>query len=318
MRPEKREKWGNLTPILMQRVGILGLGLMGGAFAANLLSKGHEVHIYNRTRSKANPLVRKGAILHGTPRELATGVDIAITSLTDHTAVEEVTLGQNGFLVAMEKGSLWVDMSTIDPDVSARHAAEASRLGVKRLDAPVVGGPSLASKGKVLALVGGKEGVYKTYQEFLNELADPVVYLGPDGSGHRMKLAINLYLGLAAESFSEAMVFARKLGFDPRVFVDTFNKTTNRNHYSKTKGPKIAEGNFEPTFSMDNLVKDLRLVDVQREKARLILPLFAVALERYTSAASFGDGGRDYSAIVREIQRLNGMKPDQVSARKTA
>jgi 3-hydroxyisobutyrate dehydrogenase-like beta-hydroxyacid dehydrogenase len=294
----------------MQKVGIIGLGLMGSAFATNLLSKGHEVHVYNRTQSKADPLIGKCAILHGTPRELAASVDIVITSLTDHNAVEEVALGQSGFLAAMEKGSLWVDMSTIDPDTSARHAAEASHLGVKRLDVPVVGGPGPASKGKVLALVGGKEDVYNMFEGFLNELCDPVVYVGPDGSGHKMKLAMNLYLGLAAESFSEAVVFATKLGFDPKIFVDTFNRTTFRTYYSETKGPKIAKGNFEPTFSMDNLLKDLRLVDVQRKKARLILPVFAAALERYEAASNFGDGGRDYSAIALEIQRLNGLKPE--------
>jgi 3-hydroxyisobutyrate dehydrogenase-like beta-hydroxyacid dehydrogenase len=291
---------------------------MGSAFATNLLSKGHEVHVYNRTQSKANPLVGKGAILQRTPRELAAAVNILITSLTDHHAVEEVALGQKGFLAAMERGSLWVDMSTIDPDASVRHAAEASHLGVNRLDVPVVGGPGPASKGKVLALVGGKEDVYKMYREFLNELCDPVVYVGPDGLGHKMKLAMNLYLGLAAESFSEAVVFATKLGFDPKIFVDTFNRTTFRTFYSETKGPKIAEGNFEPTFSMDNLLKDLRLVDVQRKKARLTLPVFAAALERYTAASNFGDGGRDYSAIALEIQRLNGLKVDRAGARKTA
>ena len=298
----------------MQRVGILGLGLMGSAFASNLLSRGHEVHIYNRTRGKADSLIGKGAIFHSTPRELATEVDIAITSLTDHHAVEEVALGQSGFLVAMEKGSLWMDTSTIDPDASTRHAAVASRLGVKRLDVPVVGGPGLASRGKVVALVGGKKAVYGMYQEFLSDLGDPVVYVGPDGSGHKMKLAMNLYLGLAAESFSEAMVFARKLGFDPKTFVDVFNNTTNRSHYSETKGPKIADGCFDPTFSMYNLLKDLRLVEDQREKARLILPLFAAVLERYAAAANFGDGGRDYSAIVLEIQRLNGMRSDHDGA----
>ena len=292
----------------MQRVGILGLGLMGSAFASNLLSRGHEVHVYNRTSGKADPLIGGGAILHGTPGELAAEADIAITSLTDHHAVEDVALGESGFLAAMEKGSLWVDTSTIDPDASARHAAEASRLGIRRLDMPVVGGPGLASMGKVVALVGGKEDVYEVYREFLSELGDPVVYVGPDGSGHKMKLALNLYLGLAAVSFSEAMVFARRLGFDSRIFVDTFNKTSLRTHYSETKGPKIAEGSFEPTFSMYNLLKDLRLVEAQREKHGLILPLFAAGLELYAGAANSGDGGRDYSAIAQQIQRLNGMR----------
>ena len=99
-------------------VGVIGLGLMGSAFASNLLSKGYTVHVYNRTKEKAKPLVDKGAILHPTAKDLASSVDIVITSLTDQNAIDSVALGDNGFLRSMKKGSVWIDMSTIDPSAS--------------------------------------------------------------------------------------------------------------------------------------------------------------------------------------------------------
>ncbi len=130
-------------------VGVIGLGLMGSAFASNLLSRGYMVHVYNRTKQKAEPLIAKGAILHLSVKDLASSVDIVLTSLTDQNVIDSVALGENGFLGSMKKGSLWIDLSTIDPTASIRHAQMANQSGVDRLDAPVVGSENLASKGEL-------------------------------------------------------------------------------------------------------------------------------------------------------------------------
>src|SRR5450759_1787875 len=187
-------------------VGVIGLGLMGSAFASNLLLRGHEVHVYNRTAQKAEPLVAKGAVLHPSAKGLASSVDIVMTSLTDQDAIDSVAFGEDGFLNSMRKGSLWIDLSTIDPTASVRHAKAARKAGVDRLDAPVVGSEDLASSGELVILVGGSNEVFRKYQNFLNELGKTVSYLGTDGNGHKMKLDVNLYLGLIGESFSEALV----------------------------------------------------------------------------------------------------------------
>ncbi len=285
---------------------MVGLGVMGTAFASNLLSRGYQVHVYNRTAEKAKPLTAKGAVQHATPKELALQVDVVLTSLTDETAVDSVAFGPNGFLNAMRKGSLWMDASTINPDASVRHAAATKQAGVERLDTPVSGSKDLAEKGELILLVGGDRAIFQKYQEFLGELGKTILYLGEDGNGHKMKLAINLYLGLVAASYSEALVLAEKLGFTAETFVETINKTPHRNYFSTAKGQRIAEGNFAAAFSLNNLVKDLRLVERQMRKTGTDLPLSKVAIEEYADAVRGGDGERDFSVIARVIERRNG------------
>ncbi len=290
------------------KIGVIGLGLMGSAFASNLLSREYEVHVYNRTKEKAQPLVTKGAIFHPSAADLASSVEIVLTSLTDENAIESLALGANGFVNSMKKESLWIDLSTIDPTASVRHAEAARKSGVDRLDAPVVGSEDLASKGGLLILVGGGPEVFQRYRNFLGELGQTVEYMGKAGNGHKMKLDVNLYLGLIGESFSEALILSQKQGFDAKTFVDVINKTPHRNTFSEAKGPRIASGIFDPQFSLNNLLKDLRLADRQAKETGAVLHLSSIALSQYSKASEKGDGDKDFSVIALELERENGLK----------
>jgi len=166
---------------------------MGSAFVLNLLSKGNQVHVYNRSKEKLRPLVSKGAIAHPSPQELGKSVDVVITSLTDQDVVDSIIMGNDGALRGMKQGTLWIEMSTIDPDASIRQAEQAKKAGINRLDAPVIGNPNMAVEGKETLLVGGDERVFEKSREFLNQLGSTVIYLGKSGSGHKMKLILNLY-----------------------------------------------------------------------------------------------------------------------------
>ncbi len=193
--------------------------------------------------------------------------------MTDQNAVDIVAFGEDGFLNGVKKGCLWIDLSTIDPLASIRHSKAAKQAGLERLDTPVVGSKDKALKGDLIILIGGSHEVFQKYEAFLKDVGKTVIYLGIDGNGHKMKLAINLYLGLFAESFSEALVFSQKLGFDTKTFVETINKTPHRNYISEGKGPKIIEGNSEPGFSLNNLFKDFKLINEQITKTGTILPM---------------------------------------------
>jgi 3-hydroxyisobutyrate dehydrogenase-like beta-hydroxyacid dehydrogenase len=291
----------------MNKVAVLGLGLMGSEIARNLLSKGYEVDGFNRTREKGKRLVEKGLIAHATPREaVETGVDIVITILSDQDAVHDVALGTDGFLDGMKRGSLWIDMSTILPESSVEHASECERRGVERLDAPVIGGPQRAAKGELLVLVGGKRDVYDKHSSFLEQLGK-LVYAGSFGAGHRMKLAFNLYLAVLATGFSEALTLAQKIGVSGRDFVDVVNMTHHKNSYTETKGPRACEKDFTPTFTLKMMRKDLALVEEEKLINGISLPVAGTVSALFTAAMNEGLSELDYSSIALMLQKMNGI-----------
>ncbi len=292
----------------MVRVGILGLGKMGSAFATNLLSKRNEVHVYNRNKERLRGLVAKGAVAHPSPFELAKSVEIVITSVTDQDVVDSLVTGENGALRGMKKGSLWIEMSTIDPDASIRQADLAKKAGVDRLDAPVIGNPEMAAQGQESLLVGGDEKVFEKNREFLSQLGSTVIYLGKPGNGHKMKLILNLFLGTIGLAFSEAFVLSQKLGFEPRAFVDAFNKTPHRNYFSDVKGPLVAKGDFTPLFTVNMLLKDLTLAENQATRQKVALPAGSLVKQLFTTSVNQGQGEMDFSSIALTLQKLNGIE----------
>ncbi|MGE5379398.1 MAG: NAD(P)-dependent oxidoreductase, partial [Candidatus Saccharibacteria bacterium] len=150
--------------------------------------------------------------------------------------------------------------------------------------------------------------VYEKHVDLLNEIGKTVIYLGEDGNGHKMKLAVNLFMSLTANSFSEALAFAEKQGLDARSFVDTINKTPHSNYITKGKGPKILEGDYAAAFSLSNLIKDLGLVSEQIKRTGAVLPLTEVAIKEYSEAMKGGQGSKDFSVIAREIELKNGLR----------
>ena len=290
----------------MARVAVLGLGLMGSELARNLLSKGNKVHGFNRTREKARPLVENGLVACPTPREAVEDAEVVITMLSDQDAVSEVAFGANGFLNVMKPGSLWVDMSTILPEKSVEHAHSCDAKGVQRLDAPVVGGPVRAFRGELLVIVGGRREVFEKHVAFLENFGR-VIYVGPFGAGHSMKLAFNLYLAVLSAGFSEALTLAQKLGLNGEDFVDVVNKTHQKNSYTEDKGPKVAKRDFTPTFTLEMMRKDLALVQEEQLIRRVSLPVTASVLELYTAAMNQGFSKLDYSSIAAMLEKMNGI-----------
>jgi 3-hydroxyisobutyrate dehydrogenase-like beta-hydroxyacid dehydrogenase len=282
---------------------------MGSAFAVNLLSKGNEVHVYNRSKDKLRGLVAKGAVAHPSPIELGKSVDVVITSLPDQDVVDSIVIGDNGALKGMKKGAIWIEMSTIDPDASIRQAEQAKRAGIDRLDAPVIGNRDMAAEGHISLLVGGAENVFEKNRELLNQLGSTVIYLGKPGSGHKMKLILNLFLGTISLAFSEAFVLSQKLDFEPRAFVDAFNKTPHKNYFSDVKGPLIAKGDYTPLFTVNMLLKDLTLAENQATRQKVALPAGSLAKQLFTTSVNQGQGEMDFSSIALTIQKLNGIEP---------
>ena len=290
----------------MARVALLGLGLMGSQIAQNLLSRGNEVHGYNRTPEKAKTLVENGLKFHSTPREAVESADVVITVLTDQNAVSDVALGSGGFLDVMKRG-VWIDMSTILSESSTQHANECEKRGIERLDAPVIGGPPRALKGDLLVLVGGKREVFDKHANFLQQLGKRVVYVGSSAAGHKMKLAFNLYLAVLATGFSEAFTFAEKMGINGKDFVDVVNMTHHKNSYTESRGSMVCKKDFSPMFTLDMMRKDLALVEEETLINHITLPVSGAVLTLFTAAINQGLSELDYSSIVLLLQKMNGI-----------
>ena len=293
----------------MTKVAILGLGLMGSAIAQNLLSKNYEVHAYNRTQEKAKALAEKGAIVHATPRDaVARGVDVAITMVTDHEAVRDVAMGRDGFLDGMKKGSAWIDMSTILPEASIEQATECERRGIERLDAPVIGSPQQAARGELTLVVGGRKEVFDKYLSLMREFGKEVIFMGSHGTGHKTKLAFNLYLAILSAGFSEALTLAKRLGIEAKDFVDVINKSPHRNHFTETKGPRVCRNEFPPSFTLKMMRKDLTLVQDEATAKWISLPVTSTVMALYAAAINQGLSELDYSSIALLLQRINGIE----------
>ena len=281
---------------------------MGSAIAENLLNRKHEVHVYNRTESKAKPLEALGAIVHPNPiATVKSGIEIVITMVTDEKVIRDIAFGKEGFLEGMTKGSIWIDMSTVLPEASMEHAAECNKRGIERLDAPVLGGPQLAAKGELVIVVGGIRETYTKHLGFLLQLGKEVIYIGPDSAGHKIKLAYNLYLAILGSGFSEALVFAEKMGIKGEDFVNVVNKTPHKTGYTEVKGMKVVHNDFKPTFTLGMMRKDLALVQSEATIYNMSLPVASTVLNLYTSAMNQGLTESDYSSIAMAIRRTNGI-----------
>ncbi len=289
------------------KVGVIGLGLMGAALSRRLLSQKHEVHVYDRMPSKTSQFVGGGATAHQTPRDLGMSVEVAFTLVTDQQAVDSVTLGESGLFEGMKAGSLWVEMSTIDPDASKRQAEECHRRGIERLDAPVAGGPKWIEEGRVMLLVGGSREVFEKRLPLLNQIAASVLYLGEDGNGHKMKLLLNLYLGMVSVAFCEVLTLSRKIGFDPQLFMETVNKSVHKSYFTEVRAPPILKGDFKPAFSLKNLLKDLLLAQDQAKRHGAVLPASTATTELFGIAANLGQAEMDYTSIALTLAKLNGL-----------
>jgi 3-hydroxyisobutyrate dehydrogenase len=290
------------------RIGVAGLGLMGSAIANRMLKTGFEVSVYNRTRPKTERFKGVAAVCD-TPRELGKRSDIAITSLTDFEALREVLLGADGLAHSATNGLVIVDTSTVSPAQSKSIAAELRIRGIELLGVPVMGGPAAAEAGELVPIVAGSQAVFERAKPAIQALGKNIFYLGDkDGSANAVKLALNLNIALIASAVSEGITLVRGAGIDPGIFVQILNSTYFKTGLSERKGPKMAAGEFEPSFHLKNMLKDLELASSTALAEKLTLPQTAVAQQLFRAANNSGYSEMDYTAICAFLGKINGLE----------
>lgn len=288
------------------KVGIVGTGLMGSQIAERLLEIGYEVFIYNRNKNKARSLIKKGGIWASSSRELGEKCKLVILCLTDGAATKEVCLGSDG-LLNYSKGDLVVgNLSTISPTESAEIAQIMKRRKIHFFQMPVMGGPDLARKGELIAILSGEKGCIDMNMKIIRDIARTVFYVGKtDGLANYIKLALNLNIAMIGIALSESIIYIRKAGLDPNIFVEILNSTYFKTSLSEKKGPKMVKNNFEPRFHLRNMLKDLRLLTDSISALGISLPFSNLSEQLFLAANNSGYSELDYTAILAFLQDLN-------------
>jgi len=281
------------------KVGFIGLGLMGGPMAKNLLRAGFPLVVWNRTAAKANDLVRDGATLAADPREAAAMADVLITIVSDPPALEEVLFGPRGAFEGLRPGSVLVDSSTVSPDLARRVENACSTRRVDFLDAPVTGGTWGAEKGELVFMIGGKAEVLERVKPVLEAMGKRFLLLGPNGAGQTVKLGMNLLLALEVDALVEALALVTAAGVPAERFVEVLQSSMGRSPLLDVKTPLILKGEFPASFPLRLMHKDMRLaLELAREKGTA-LPAAAAAYETYSSVLHAAKDDPDFAAVAR-------------------
>lgn len=287
------------------RIGFIGTGIMGRSMAGHLLRAGHDLHVHNRTRQKAEPLVADGARWHDTPGSLAAASDVVITMLGLPADVEEVYFGGGavprgaGLLDRARPAALLIDMTTSSPTLAARIAATASTRGLDALDAPVSGGDVGARNAALVIMAGGTAAAFERARPLFALLGRSATLLGPAGAGQRCKLANQIAVAVGMVAWCEALAHARAGGLDPALVQQVISGGAAGSWALTNLAPRAVAGDFAPGFLVRHLVKDIRLAREAAAETGIELPGLATAERLYEAMLACGRGDDGTQALLR-------------------
>ena len=290
----------------MTTVAFIGLGIMGGPMAANLVRAGYDVVGFNRRPEPVGRLEEVGGRGAGSIAEAVSAADIVITMVPDSPDVEAVAVGDDGVYAHAKPGAIHIDMSSIRPDVSLRLAEEGRRHGIRVVDAPVSGGEAGAIEATLSIMVGADEDDFAEVRPLLEAVGNSVVLVGPPGSGQTVKAANQLIVAGTIELVAEAIVFLEAYGVDIEAAVKALagglagSAILDR----KTAGMLVRE--FQPGFRVDLHHKDMGIVTAAAREKGVVIPLGAVVAQLIASLRAQGDGSLDHSALLKLVEQLSG------------
>jgi 3-hydroxyisobutyrate dehydrogenase/glyoxylate/succinic semialdehyde reductase len=269
--------------------------------AANLQKQGHTLVVHNRTRTKAQSLLDKGASFAETPAELAEQVDVLFTMLAHPDAVAQAALREKGFLSRLKPKAIWVDCSSVNPSFSKKMAVAAASHQIRFVDAPVSGSAPVAADGKLVFWVGGDATDLEAIRPLLLCMGNKIIHAGGHGMGTSMKMVINLLLGVGMASFAEAMALGQGLGLSRKLLFDSLLATPAVPPFLAAKREKIEKGNYDVEFPLRWMQKDMHLASVSAYETGVAMPVTNLTKEIYRFAMRGGHDTEDFSAIYEFI-----------------
>jgi 3-hydroxyisobutyrate dehydrogenase-like beta-hydroxyacid dehydrogenase len=288
-------------------IGFIGLGVMGGQMVDRLMTHGHTVTGYNRTRAKAQWLIDKGMKFSETPRGVAEAADVIISMVTNSAALEHVAEGSNGILAGISAGKVLVDMSTVAPAVSKGLASRIRSKGADMVDAPVSGSVITLQQGKLSVMVGGTKETFERVKPLLLDIGPKVTHVGENGKALVMKIATNLSLAVQMLAFSEGVLLAEKSGIPREIAVDVLTHSAIASPMVQYRGPFVLQQPEEAWFNVNMMQKDMLLALELGRQVDVPLPSTAAANEMLTAARAMGLEEKDFAIVFEVLARMSGV-----------
>jgi len=291
----------------MANLGFVGLGVMGGQMVNRLLSKGHSVTGYNRTRSKAQWLIDKGMKWADSPRAVAAAADVTFAMVTNSAAITSVTEGPDGILAGLTAGKIFVDISTVSPSVSRALAAKVREKGADMVDSPVSGSVITLQEGRLSVMVGGSRETFERVKPLLLDIGPKVTHVGDNGLALAMKIAVNLSLAVQMMAFSEGVLLAEKSGIARETAVDVLTHSAIASPMIQYRGPFVLQQPEEAWFDVNMMQKDMLLAMELGRQLDVPLPTTAVSNEFLTAARGMGMAKLDFAVVFDVLARMSGI-----------
>lgn len=287
--------------------GFIGLGIMGQGMSRNLLKAGFPLTVWNRTRSKMDPLVAEGARAAASPADLAASADVIVTCVSDTPDVRSVLLGSEGVVHGARPGTLVVDMSTISPHATRSMAEELGGKGMALLDAPVSGGSEGAARGTLSIMVGGGEADFQRALPLLRAMGKTITHVGGHGAGQTVKLVNQILVVGNALALSEALVFAQAGGLDLQKTLDAVAGGAAGSWMLSNRGPQMVARDWRPGFTIDLQQKDLRLVMAAADEMGVPAIVTSLVFNLYRTLQAAGMGSEGNHALIKALETLSGV-----------
>src|ERR1700734_2982556 len=291
----------------MANLGFVGLGVMGSEMVVRLLDKGHTVTGYNRTRSKAERLVKKGMKWADSPRAVCAAADVTFSMVTNEKALGAVMDGADGILSALTSGKFLIDMSTVSPGYSRALVAKVRDKGADLIDAPVSGSVITLQQGKLSVMVGGRKETFDKIQPLLLDIGPKVTHVGDNGLALSMKIAINLSLAVQMLAFSEGVLLAEKSGIAREVAVDVMLHSAIASPMIQYRGPFVLRQPEEAWFDVNMMQKDMLLAMEMGRKLNVPVPTTAISHEFLTAARGMGWEKLDFAVVFDVLASMSGI-----------
>jgi 3-hydroxyisobutyrate dehydrogenase len=292
-----------------EKIGFIGLGVMGAGMASRLQESGYDVTVYNRTRSKAEEVAKLGAAVADSPADAARDAEVVMMSLADQNVVEKIVFGDDGVASSLPSGSYLVDMSTVPPGFARELGERAGTAGHKALDACVLGAPFHARSGELRVMVGGDEADFEALKGIFETIGKDVTYLGGNGMGATMKLVLNMLMGVQMPALAEAVVFGERAGLPRDKILEMIAQSGYSSPVMAFRCMLMGQRSFEnASFKLALMRKDMMLVLDECQDLDVPLPVSEMAYSMLTAAKQQGLGELDVAAILAFQERMAGLE----------